>query len=144
MKEDDVMNNILMKYKKILKFSLSSIISFIIDYSFFTIFSLLISNNISVCNVLARIISATCNYTMNRKFVFNSNNDVYKSVLSYIMLAFIVIILNTLLLNLFVYKWMFNKFIAKIIVEIILFIMNYFVQRKIIFKKDSEEYENNR
>ncbi len=130
------MKNIFIKYKKIIKFSLSSIISFIIDYSLFSIFSLLISNNISICNVLARIISATCNYTMNRKYVFKSNNDLSKSILSYIALAVMVIILNTILLNIFVYKLMFNKFVAKIIVEIVLFIINYFVQKKAIFKKN--------
>lgn len=119
---------------RIFKFSLSSIISFIIDYSFFSIFSLFI-DSISICNVLARIISATFNYTMNRKYVFNSNNSLYKSALSYFILAIIVIILNTLFLNLFVYKLMFNKFIAKIVVEIIMFIFNYFVQRRVIFKE---------
>lgn len=123
------------KYKNVLKFSLSSIISFIIDYSFFTIFSLFISN-LSICNVLARIISATFNFTMNRKYVFNSNNSLYKSSLSYLFLAIMVIILNTILLNIFVYQLLFNKFIAKIIVEIVLFIINYFVQKKVIFKKN--------
>ena len=118
---------------KIFKFSLSSIISFIIDYSFFSIFSLFI-NSISICNVLARVISSVFNFTMNRKYVFNSNNSLYKSALSYFILAIIVIILNTLFLNLFVYKLMFNKFIAKIVVEIIMFIFNYFVQRRVIFK----------
>ena len=118
---------------KIFKFSLSSIISFIIDYSFFSIFSLFISN-LSICNILARIISSVFNFTMNRKYVFNSNNSLYKSALSYFILAIIVIILNTLFLNLFVYKLMFNKFIAKIVVEIIMFIFNYFVQRRVIFK----------
>lgn len=120
-------------YKDIIKFSLSSVISFIVDYLMFTIFSF-IFNNISLCNVLARIISATVNYTLNRKYVFKSKKSIYKSLLSYAFLAICILLLNTILLNLLVIKLGINKFIAKIIVEIILFIFNYFVQKKIIFK----------
>lgn len=121
-------------YKDIIKFSLSSIISFIIDYIMFTIFSLFIKN-ISLCNVFARIISAVVNYMMNRKFVFQSKNNLYKSVLSYLILAITILILNTILLNIFVYKLIINKFVAKIIVEIILFIFNFIIQQRFIFRK---------
>ena len=127
-------NSLFTKLKDICKFSLSSIISFLIDYSLFTIFSLFITN-ISICNVLARIISATCNYLMNRNLVFKSSNNYQKSIMSYALLAFIIIILNTVLLNVFVYKFLFNKFIAKIIIEIVLFIFSFIIQKKFIFNK---------
>ena len=120
---------------KIIKFSLSSIISFIVDYSLFVVFSFFITN-ISLCNVLARIISAACNYTINRKYVFNSHSNLYKSIISYAFLAIIILLLNTTLLNLFVYQININKFIAKVIIEILLFSFNYFVQKKVIFIKN--------
>ena len=62
-------------YKEILKFSLSSLLSFIIDYILYTIL-LVLTTNINISNIVARVLSATCNYTMNRKFVFNSNREV--------------------------------------------------------------------
>ncbi len=123
-----------MKDKKIFKFSFSSILSFLIDFSLFTIFSLFI-HNISVCNVLARIISASFNYTMNRKYVFKSNNSVSKSFISYVILAVIILFLNTVLLNLLVYKVLINKFVAKAVTEIILFILSYNIQEKFVFQK---------
>ncbi len=129
-------------YKDIIKFSLSSIISFIIDYSMFTIFSLFIKN-ISLCNIFARIISALVNYTINRKYVFQSKNNLYKSIISYILLAVFILILNTFLLNIFVYKIMLNKFLAKVIVEIILFIFNFIIQKRFIFRKKVDQTEQN-
>ena len=125
---------IIKRYKRLFKFSLSAIMSFIIDYSLFTIFSLFISY-VSICNVLARIISGTFNYTVNRKYVFKSDNSLYKSLLSYALLAVSILIINTLLLSIFVYKLDINRFIAKIMVEIILFIFSFIIQKKMIFKK---------
>ena len=118
-------------YKEILKFSLSSIISFIIDYSLFIIL-LFILNSIIISNIIARIISASTNYYLNKTIVFNNKNN--KSIVSYIILAIIILILNTLILNLLITKLLINKFIAKIITETILFILSFTIQKKIIFK----------
>lgn len=120
-------------YKDIFKFGFSSIISFIIDYSLFSIFSIFLSLTLS--NILARIISATCNYTLNRKLVFKSKNSLYKTALSYISLAILILMLNTILLNILVEKVLLNKFIAKLMVEACLFIFSYYIQNKYIFKR---------
>lgn len=125
-------------YKDILKFSLSSIISFLVDYSLFSILSIWIKN-ITICNVSARIVSATVNYSLNRKYVFKSNRSIYKSFTSYVILAICILGLNTVLLNVLVNTVGINKFISKIIVEVILFIFNYFIQKKLIFKKGDDK-----
>ena len=121
-------------YKEIIKFSFASIISFLIDYSLFTIFSFFL-NSLMLSNIFARIISASCNYLLNRKYVFESKNNLLKSILSYSLLSISILILNTILLHIFVNIFLINRFISKLIVEIILFIVNYFVQKKIIFKR---------
>ena len=121
-------------YKDIIKFSFSSIISFLIDYFLFIILSFFI-NSLIVCNIIARIISATCNYLLNRKYVFHSKNSLVKSILSYTLLAISILFFNTILLHIFVEKLLINKFISKIIVEIVMFIVSYFVQKHFIFKR---------
>ena len=132
--------NLLFRYKKVIKFSISSIISFIIDYSLFSIFSIFIKN-ISLCNIFARVISSIVNYLMNRKYVFKSNTNFYKSFFSYVVLAIIILTLNTFLLNIFIYKLLINKFISKIMVEIILFIFNFLIQKKYIFGRSVNKSE---
>lgn len=119
-------------YKEIIKYSFSSIISFIIDYSLFAIFSLLLS--ITYSNIFARIISASINFTINKKIVFKSNKNLFVSLIEYALLAIFILVCNTLLLNLFVNIGI-NKFIAKLIVEVSLFIISFLVQKTLVFKK---------
>lgn len=119
-------------YKEIIKYSLSSIISFIIDYSLFALFSIFLS--ITLSNIFARIISASINFTINKKIVFKSDKSILISLIEYALLAIFILVCNTLLLNLLVNIGI-NKFIAKLIVEISLFIISFLVQKTMIFKK---------
>lgn len=119
-------------YKEILKYSLSSIISFIIDYSLFALFGIFLS--ITLSNIFARIISATINFTINKKIVFKSNKSLLVSFIEYALLAIFILTCNTLLLNLLVNVGL-NKFIAKLIVEVSLFIISFLVQKTFVFKK---------
>ena len=126
-------------YKQIIKFSLSSIISFLIDYSLYIIL-LLTFNNIIISNVGARIVSATVNYSINRNIVFKSKSNIFISALKYTVLAIIIICFNTLILKLI--STIINPYLAKLITEIILFIISYLVQSKIIFKRSLYEGKN--
>lgn len=124
-------------YKQIIKFSSSSLISFIIDYILYTIFNIIL-NNIIIANILARCISATVNYSINKKLVFLSKGKVLKSAFQYFLLAVSILVLNTLILNFFTRYLFINEYIAKIITEIILFLTSWFIQKKIIFKKEQQ------
>ncbi len=123
-------------YKEIIKYSLSSIVSFFIDYLFFTIFSLFL--NVTYSNIFARIISASINFTINKKLVFKSNKKVITSLLEYTLLAITILILNTCLLNLLVYLGL-NKYLSKIIVEVGLSIISFLVQKRMVFRKNERK-----
>lgn len=129
-------------YKQILKFSASSLISFCIDFAFYTLFCLLIANRdgsgIIAANVAARLISAAVNFTINRKYVFKSDKSMLKSVAEYALIALIVLAGNTFLLQLLVHSAGMNKYIAKLIVEITLFIFSFSAQRLLVFKKSGK------
>lgn len=120
-------------YKEIIKFSGSSIISFIIDYLLYSV-SFILTKKLIFSNVLARTISGTVNYTINKKIVFKSKKNVVQSAIYYIFLALVILILNTLILKLLVTFVGINAFIAKIITEIILFTLSYLVQKRYIFR----------
>lgn len=122
-------------YKDIFKFSCSSIMSFLIDFILYsTLFTLF--KNISISNILARTISATINYNLNRKIVFKNEDNIYKSFTKYVLLCILILFLNTIILNILVKIVIINAFIAKIITELLLFIFSYFVQKNFIFKGD--------
>lgn len=119
-------------YKEIIKFSLSSIISFIMDYLLFIIL-FFATNKLILSNIIARVVSATFNYSMNRTLVFNKNKSVY-TLTKYFILATIILILNTTILNIFVEVLLLNPMLSKIITEILLFIFSYTIQKNFIFK----------
>ena len=121
-------------YWEILKFSASSLMSFVLDYGLFCLFSLL-TGKVVFSNVAARLISGSVNYTVNRKLVFESRADVGKSLLQYALLAAGILAVNTMSLWLLVTTLGMNRYLAKILVEAVLFAASFLVQKRWIFRK---------
>lgn len=120
-------------YKEILKFSVSSFIGFLVDYLFYSLFLLLTgSKRILLANVLARAISATVNFSMNYKFIFKKEFPL-KSLIKYFSLALFVLICNSFLLYMFAVIGGVNPFLSKVLVEFILFLGNWVIQRTFVF-----------
>ena len=117
-------------YKQIFKFMFASVSSFFIDYILYTILNLL-TGNLILSNVVARVFSSAFNYTVNRNMVFKDKNSVAKSIIKYYLLAAFILLVNTIALTML--SVVINKYIAKIIIEVILFIVSYFVQKRFIF-----------
>lgn len=125
-------------YKEILKFSASSFMSFLIDYVLYSLL-LILTSDLRFANIGARIISAAANYTLNYKFVFKSQQNVWKSAMQYFLLATVILLGNTLLLEVFVNTCKINQMAAKVLTEITFFILSWLTQRCIIFKRKEEK-----
>ena len=121
-------------YKEILKFSASSLISFFVDYILFSVLSFTPLGT-ALANIIARVVSSTVNFTINRKFVFKSKENIFKSALSYFLLAAAILAGNTAVMYLFTEVWNIYPMVAKIITEILFFVISWIVQRFIIFGK---------
>lgn len=115
-------------YKNIIKFSCPSLFSFVVDYLFYVLF-VIIFHNVIGSNVLARIISSIVNFSINKRFVFNSDKAIYKSAYEYFLLASFVLIFNTCFLKLIIYYVDINILFAKIITEMVMFIFSYLIQK---------------
>ncbi|MBQ9807451.1 MAG: bifunctional glycosyltransferase family 2/GtrA family protein [Ruminococcus sp.] len=125
-------------YREILKFSASSLACFGIDYVLFCILSGL-SLPIASSNVLARIVSSGVNYDLNRKMVFKSKASVKRSAFQYFSLALFILMCNTMLLQLITEHTPINRYAAKIITEMIMFIVSWTVQKTVIFRIKGEK-----
>ena len=121
-------------YKEILKFSLSSLVSFGVDYALFCLFSA-VTGHLIVSNVLARVLSGTLNYTLNRRLVFGQKGGAAKSALEYLLLAVCILACNTAILRLLTLAGM-GPYLAKILTELILFFFSWFIQHSVIFRKE--------
>ena len=124
-------------YKDLLKFGCSSFVSFLADYFAYSLLLLVTgalgNAGIILSNVLARIFSGSLNYTLNKKFVFQSKGNVAKTLSQYILLAITILVLNTVLLTVLVNTIVPNKYVAKILVECFLFLFSLIIQKKFIF-----------
>lgn len=124
-------------YKEILKFSASSFIAFLVDYVMYSLF-LMMTGNIRTSNICARIFSSCINYNLNRKYVFESDTGFIKSLCSYFLLAAFILIGNTIVLEYLVNNLGVNQMIAKLMTEMAFFIVNWMIQKYVIFRKQEE------
>ena len=119
-------------YKEILKFSVSSLLGFFVDYIAYALLSF-VTERLWVANVIARIISATVNFTVNRRFVFQSRESVGRSAVKYFLLAAVILAGNTLVLNALVGAGL-HKMLAKLITELFFFLFSWMIQRLLVFR----------
>lgn len=131
------------KYKTIITYVSCSFLSFIVDLLAFSIILFFIKNKfasaILISSYLARIISSIFNYIVNKKYVFKYNNkDKDNSWIGYFILVIINITISGTLVSKIYNILHFNATILKAMVDGIIFIINYFLQKKIIFNNNSK------
>ncbi len=120
-------------YKEILRFSASSFLSFIIDYGLFCAL-MAITGMTVLSNILARIVSATINFSLNKSFVFGSRVHILQAAVKYFLLAVVVLLFNTCIIKLLITAGL-PYMIAKIITETVMFIFSWTVQRLFVFRE---------
>ena len=125
-------------YKDIFKFMLSSFSSFILDYVLFSLLMIFLPHTavfVLAANVLARIISAFYNYSMNCRFVFHTRKKL-RTALQYFELAAFVLFMNNVILEIFVQFLGFSVYLAKLMTECVLFLLSWMIQNRVIFRKE--------
>lgn len=132
----DAVKDSLRIYKEILKFSASSLIGFLVDYSAYSLLFLL-TQNLWLSNIVARVISATTNFTLNRKFVFKSKETLFRAAAKYFLLAAGILLGNTLVLGFLVNICGIHQMLAKFLTEIIFFMLSWLMQRLVVFRKQT-------
>ncbi len=128
-------------YGNLLAFSGTSFLSFLLDYLLFfllvPVFQFGFRNDHAVIlgNIAARIISGAFNYYLNSTFIFRCRENRYKTMAGYIMLAGLILFLNTVILYCLYDYFGLNKAVAKLLTELLLFVISFTVQKFVIFNK---------
>ena len=145
-------------YKLILahffKYTISSILSAVVDLGLYTLLSWLLQNTLTgllltaVPTAIARVISSMCNFFMNKKLVFNSRVSTGKAMLRYYALAVPQFLLQLLLTD-GVYVLLgisssatFLRALIYFAVMCVLFVASYMIQQRWVFaakKSDNNE-----
>ena len=126
------MKEVIKKYQVFIKYIMVAILSFIIDICLFHLFNNLILN-IIYATIMARVISSIFNFLMNKNKVFQSKNKYTSEFIKYILLVIIQMFLSAFLVDTLAKFILINPTIIKIPVDFIIFIVNYLVQKFLIF-----------
>lgn len=127
--------------KMFLHYTISSLSSCVVDLALFTVFCGMFKPFISIyyvtiATILARVISASYNYLINYKLVFHSNDGYAKTGIKYFTLAVVQMALSATLVTVINALLPFaQETVIKVIVDVCLFFISYYVQREFIFKK---------
>jgi len=126
----------------------SSLISFLVDYGMFTVLTLILpfilknpdrqflelSLLIILSNVGARIVSTLVNFSLNRRILLpklKRDSGILKHMGKYYLLAIVAMLLDTLLVS--GMSLVISEYIAKIIAGIVIFVFNFFAQKRVVF-----------
>ena len=91
---------------------------------------------ILLCTVIARVISATVNFLLNRNLVFGSKGNAGKAFARYVALSVCIMLLSaggTWLLGL----TGLSSTVAKLITDTLLYFVSYRVQQQWVFKEEA-------
>ncbi len=118
---------------QILKFALSSMISFLLDYVLFITFSSILGWGYAVSYVVARVSSGMVNYALNAKVVFGKAS--VKCFLKYLCVWAIILALGTLGGEVLNGMLGIPEIVCKLVVDLPLFALSYILQKKFVFKR---------
>lgn len=126
-------------YKLFVKYIFSAISSFALDILLFAIFMkvlpISIGNKIIYSTIFARIISSLYNYLVNSRLVFKKSKR--SSIIKYFILVVVQMFASGFIVDLLSKNvFTFNPTLIKIIVDSVIFVVNFFIQREWVFKNN--------
>lgn len=122
-------------YKLIFTFTLTSLISGLLEYGVFIPMTLIFPDRLMLSVVAARLISSVANYLLNGRVVFGQNNGHRSAVLRYYALAAANLAASYLLISLLTQTIGINLYAAKVISDISLYLINYRIQRDYVYRR---------
>lgn len=137
------------------RFISSSALSFLVDYGTYRLLNFLLIKGaipslekwihlgmfnllprIAIATALARLVSGTVNFLVNKRFVFDHSGPVGKSLPRYLGVFFLIMTLSAVLTS-NLHLWLgWSENAVKIPVDILLFFLSYLLQRKWVFLKE--------
>lgn len=120
------------------KFSAASFLSFLIDYAVYALL-LLVGPGLVFANIGARLVSSAVNFTLNRNVVFKSDKSMLRSAAGYFALAAFILAGNTFVLQTLTGTLGIGALAAKIMTEVLFFMISWTVQKYVVFYSSPEE-----
>ncbi len=127
-------------YFVLLRFYVSSLASAALDFAGFTV-TFALTRNLLV-SVIAGRLSSLVNFLLNRRFVFHSGAGLWVALWRYYLLAIAVAAASYGSIGELMIRWGWNVLAAKVVVDTVLSLATFSVQRVFIFPAAPEQQIN--
>ena len=128
-------------YMCIFKFAASSILAFLVDWLVFNVM-LKMTGMIQLSQIVARVVSATVNFVVNKKVVYQSKGNWLPELGKYALLALVNLGISLLLLEPLSRALGGHVNLAYIIVQVVMYILNFFIQGRFVYKRGHVEKQD--
>lgn len=118
-----------------LKFTFFSISAGIIEILVFTVLNELTSLSYWPCYLIAVIMSVLWNFTLNRRYTFQSADNISIAMIKVFAFYLVFIPLSTFLGHLFVVTLLWNEYLVTGLIMLCNFVTEYLYDRFYVFKK---------
>lgn len=132
-------------YRVFGKFLFSALSSSVLDLTLFGVFSHLMKGKlpaqisyIVAATVLARLLSAVYNFTLNHRVVFQSGEKTWKSALRYAALAAVQMSCSAFLVDSLYRMTGGSEVLVKIPVDVLLFFLSFLIQREFVYRRGEQ------
>ncbi len=126
-------------YFQLLRYAFSSLLSSCFDFIVFTIIFKL-TGNIMFGLLIARfVVGSMLNFIINRRLVFHSEARVFYSLLKYYLALIVMSFISYLLINRAMEHLGLSVVMAKMLVESVLFVFTFLIQRDFVFQNKAED-----
>ena len=116
-----------------MKYVSVAFVSFLIDYLIFLVLTYAFGIYFLYAHLSSRIFSGTLNFLLNKHLVFKSDKSHGKQAVKYLFAVMLALIATSSILYALVEVSGLTRALAKPIAELLVFILNFFVLRKIVF-----------
>lgn len=133
---------LIIKYKdnkEIINYLICGFLTFIVSMLIYALLSEALRINVLISNVLTWIIAVYFAFTVNRRFVFESNNKITDEFLQFYSGRIVTLLIEQVILYIFIIRLSFDNLIIKLIAQIIIIILNYIISKFIVFKKENSD-----
>ena len=127
-------------YKVFFKYIFSSFSSFILDILLYMLFKNIVpgANAILIATIIARVLSSLYNYLLNAKVVFK--NQSLSSFIKYVLLCIVNMLVSGAVVQLLAgIITSVDDVVIKLVVDAIIFMVNFIVQREFVFVGKNEK-----
>ncbi len=121
-------------YGLLIRFIASSLTATGIDYLVFILMNISFPDQLVYSVVTARFISSLGNYAINRNLVFKRKKVGSRAILRYYALVGFIMLANYGLIKLMTLGLGFNVYAAKVVADLLLVCVSFFIQREFVYR----------